>query len=31
MSGGKSWIFYILILVAINLASYLFNWGFWLW
>lgn len=31
MSGGKSWIFYILILVGINAASYFFGWGFWIY
>lgn len=30
-SGGNGWVFYILILVAINAASYYFNWGWTFW
>lgn len=30
MSGGKSWIFYIVILLAVNAASYFFGWGLWI-
>ena len=29
--GGMGWLIWIGALVVINLCSYLFNWGFWLY
>jgi len=30
-SGGLGWLIWIGALLVINLLSYLFNWGFWLY
>ena len=30
-SGALGWIGFIVILGVVNLLSYLFNWGFWLY
>ena len=30
-SGGGGWLVWIGVILGINLLSYLFNWGFFLW
>jgi hypothetical protein len=29
--GAMGWIIFIVIIGGVNLLSYLFNWGFWLY